>query len=302
MAKRAQVSRPQGRSVHIGLNSVNPGDYSGWDGPLTACEFDARDMQALARGRRMKAVTLLTADATRERVLQEIRDAAKALRRGDFFFLTYSGHGGQVDDVTADEDDRQDETWCLFDGELIDDELYVELGRFRAGVRLLVLSDSCHSGTVVRVGPPRAAAPRAERARSRLMPPEVARRVYLAHKKFYDGLQRAITKEAGKHPVLEPRSGSPGAAVSKRLMAVARGFRGALILISGCQDRQESRDGDRNGAFTAKLLEVWNKGRFRGNYAQFHAAIAAGMPGDQTPNLFTLGNAAAFVSERPWKV
>ena len=32
---------PQGISVHIGLNSVDPGQYEGWNGQLTACEADA---------------------------------------------------------------------------------------------------------------------------------------------------------------------------------------------------------------------------------------------------------------------
>ena len=40
---------PQGISVHIGLNSVDPKQYEGWDGQLTACEADAKDMQALAK-------------------------------------------------------------------------------------------------------------------------------------------------------------------------------------------------------------------------------------------------------------
>src|SRR5882724_9942309 len=32
---------PTGASLHIGLNAVDPKNYSGWDGQLTACEFDA---------------------------------------------------------------------------------------------------------------------------------------------------------------------------------------------------------------------------------------------------------------------
>ena len=79
-----------------------------------------------------------------------MRSAAKTLQGGDLFFLTYSGHGGQVPDVNGDEADKKDETWCLYDGQLIDDELYFELSKFAAGVRILVLSDSCHSGTVTR--------------------------------------------------------------------------------------------------------------------------------------------------------
>src|SRR5262245_53968609 len=143
MAKRGKAkatSSAKGASLHIGLNAVSGAAYGGWDGPLAACEFDANDMAAIAKSKRMKSTTLLTKKATRSSVLSGIRDAAKALTAGDFFFLTYSGHGGQVPDVTGDEADKQDETWCLYDGQLIDDELYFELSRFKSGVRILVLS------------------------------------------------------------------------------------------------------------------------------------------------------------------
>ena len=39
---------PVGRSLHIGLNAVGTAHYGGWRGELTACEFDAGDMAALA--------------------------------------------------------------------------------------------------------------------------------------------------------------------------------------------------------------------------------------------------------------
>ena len=137
-------------SVHIGLNSVSPVHYSGWSGELAACEFDANDMAAIAKASGMKSTVLLTRKGTRANALAAIRAASKQLKAGDLFFLTYSGHGGQVPDVTGEEADKKDETWCLYDGELIDDELYLELSRFAEGVRVLVLSDSCHSGTVTR--------------------------------------------------------------------------------------------------------------------------------------------------------
>ncbi len=114
------------RSLHIGLNAVSPAAYGGWDGPLAACEFDAKDMAAIAKSRGMKTTLLLTKKGTRAHVLATVRSAAKRLVKGDFFFLTYSGHGGQVPDVTGEETDKQDETWCLYDGQLIDDELYFE--------------------------------------------------------------------------------------------------------------------------------------------------------------------------------
>ena len=39
------------RTLHIGLNRVDSKHYGGWDGQLTACEFDAKDMAALCKAR-----------------------------------------------------------------------------------------------------------------------------------------------------------------------------------------------------------------------------------------------------------
>ena len=285
--------------MHIGLNAVNPGDYSGWGGPLAACEFDARDMAAIATAQGMKPTVLLTKDATRAKTLAGIRAAAKQLTSGDLFLLSYSGHGGQVDDISGEEDDKLDETWCLFDGQLIDDELYLELSRFADGVRVLVLSDSCHSGTVTRARP---APPATPGQRPKLMPPDVARKVYADHKAFYDRLQRGVMKASNSTASLDPDAALAHVAVSSRLTNVAAQCKAAVILISGCQDNQTSMDGDRNGAFTEQVLKIWNKGAYRGNYAKFHAAIKAEMPSTQTPNLFQLGPATAFAQENPFSV
>jgi metacaspase-1 len=236
---------------------------------------------------------------TRNAVLAGIRKASSTLGSGDFFMLTFSGHGGQVDDVSGeDEDDKKDETWCLWDSQLIDDELYFELSKFAAGVRVLILSDSCHSGTVARNGPP---PPDEMGLRKRMMPRAVAMRTYLQHRKFYDGLQNHIANAAGKAKLSDPDAVLAALSVqSGRVQAVVKRFRAAVILISGCQDNQSSYDGDQNGAFTGQLLTTWNNGRFAGNYAKLHAQIVAAMPARQTPNLFLLGQAGAFVDETPF--
>ena len=293
-------SKPKGLSLHIGLNAVSPAAYGGWSGDLAACEFDAKDMAAIAASRGMKSTVLLTKKGTRAKTLAAMRKAAKTLRKGDLFFLTYSGHGGQVPDVTGEETDKQDETWCLYDGQLIDDELYFELSRFAAGVRILVLSDSCHSGTVTRAVPPPPDRTRVT-GRSKMMPPAVAIRTYREHQAFYNKLQHDVAKAAGKGAV-DPDSALAQLAVSPRLTAIAKDCKAAVILISGCQDNQTSMDGDHNGAFTEQVLTAWNHGNFRGNYAKFHAAVKAGLPADQTPNLFTLGAAARFLRQQPFSV
>ena len=145
----------KGISLNIGLNSVDPNHYSGWDGQLAGCENDANDLAKVAAGSNFEVKKLLTKDATVENVKNGIQNAAKALNSGDYFLLSYSGHGGQLPDInkderTIDQKDRYDETWCLYDREFVDDELNVSLREFVEGVRIFVLSDSCHSGTVTK--------------------------------------------------------------------------------------------------------------------------------------------------------
>lgn len=299
MSKKPTSARAaKATSLHIGLNSVSPAAYAGWDGPLAACEFDANDMAALARQKGMTASVLLTRKATRAAVLGGLRKAASALRAGDLFFLSYSGHGGQVKDIDHDEADRKDETWCLYDGQLIDDELYFALSRFAPGVRILVLSDSCHSGSVTRDGPP---PPPPPGTRSRQMPAGVAMRVYEAHQAFYDKLQADVTKAAGGR-VVDPDAALSQVGAAGQGGTVVGTFGPAVILISGCQDNQTSLDGEHNGAFTEQLLKVWNHGAFKGTYGSFHVRIRAGMPASQSPNLYVLGDAAAFLGQGPFTV
>lgn len=282
----------KGLSLHVGLNAVDPAHYGGWSGPLTACEADARDMQALATSKGYATSELLTVAASRENVRKRIEVAATSLVAGDIFLLTYSGHGGQVPDSNDPEPDGMDETWCLFDGELLDDELYQLFTRFRQGVRVLVLSDSCHSGSVTRALALKGSSVRSiyesfdavasgESLRYRDMPPEISLRTYEQNRTFYDGLQAK----------------TPGQVESIHDLAAS------VRLISGCQDNQLSADGTFNGLFTAKLKRVWNGGKFKGSYADFHAAIVELMPPVQTPNHYVVGPPdSAFDAQVPFQI
>jgi hypothetical protein len=262
----------KGRALTIGLNAVDPRHYQGWAGELNACEADAQDMAEIAKSKKFGVKKLLTRAATRAQVTGEITKAAKALKKGDIFLMSYSGHGGQLPDLNSDEPDAQDETWCLYDGELVDDELYACLGRFKGGVRVLVFSDSCHSGTVVKMayyqGTTTARGPAlgSQVVRYRFMPPDVALRTYRMNRGFYD----KILKDTKIKDSIEA-------------------VKASILLISGCQDNQLSADGDFNGLFTSQLLRVWKDGSFKGNYKKFHREIMRRMPPDQTPNYFRAG-------------
>lgn len=135
-----------------------------------------------------------------------------------------------------------------------------------------------------------------------MMPPAVAIRTYREHQSFYDKLQHDVAKAAGKTVTADPDTVLAQLAVSPRLTAIAKQFHPAVILLSGCQDNQTSMDGDHNGAFTEQVLKAWNHGSYRGNYAKFHAAVKAGLPASQSPNLFTLGTAARFLRQQPFSV
>jgi len=263
---------PKGMSLHLGLNEVDPKHYGGWRGTLMACEADAEDMAAIAKSRKFSVKMLLTPKATRKAVLAELARAAKTLKAGDTFWLTYSGHGGQLPDKNGDEiDDRQDETWCLFDGQVADDELNDAYAKFAKGVRILVLSDSCHSGTVTKMAfyrgtPKHLPGATDDEPRYRMMPDPVALKTYRENKAFYDPILANVKTRDARAEV-----------------------QASVLLISGCQDNQLSGDGAFNGVFTGNLLAIWQNGAFTGSYARFHRAIVRRMPPDQTPNFFRVG-------------
>ena len=269
---------PKGISIHVGLNHVDPNHYEGWDGELGACEADARDMRTLAKKQGFGGnVLLLSKQATVEAVTQAIADAAKQLVKGDILFLTYSGHGGQVKDTNGDEKDkdRMDETWVLFNRQFVDDEAYDLWRKFQAGVRILVLSDSCHSGTVTRAVPDFIA----DGPRPRAMPRSVGEKVEKAHSALYRSIQAA----------------HPGAEKAR--------VRASILLISGCMDNQFSMDGEKNGAFPGTLKKVWAGGRFTGAYRKFRDKIVSLMDETQTPNYYFIGAAnSTFESQKPFTI
>src|SRR6266545_1224003 len=116
---------PKGLALNIGLDSVDPAHYQGWSGELNACEADANDMAGIAESCGFVAKPLLTKRATRNAVTKALKEASGKLMPGDIFLLSYSGHGGQLPDLNNDEEsDSQDETWCLYNGELVDDEIF----------------------------------------------------------------------------------------------------------------------------------------------------------------------------------
>ena len=277
-SRGARGGIPRALSLHIGLNEFDPAHY-GEPGTLAGCENDARDMAALAKKEGFKPIVppLLTAKATAANVVNAIKKAAATLGTGDTLFLTYAGHGAQIPDTNGDEMDQMDETWCLYDRMLIDDELAALWASFRPGVRIIMLSDSCHSGSVSRAARRGAVEWPAAGKRYRTIPLSRALGIYRNHKGIYDAIQLG-TKTRSQATI-----------------------HASVLLISGCQDNQLSGDGDVNGLFTETLKSVWNGGVFEGTYKNLRDTVAALMPRYQQPRYSLEGAAnATLEQERPF--
>ena len=160
----------------------------------------------------------------------------------------YSGHGGQVPDKNGDEtEDGYDETWVLYDRQLVDDELYALWSKFPAGVRVVVLSDSCHSGSAIR------------ETLDAITPDVLGDLPSIAEaERHADDAESAAARGVQGEPGAlrrDPERPMPPATRSRS--------RRTCCSLSGCQDNQTSADGKRNGLFTQTLLEVWDAGNTR---------------------------------------
>lgn len=165
----------RGRALHIGVRSYDATVYRREVPRVISAEADAAALADLTfREGFIAAPPLLSAAATLAAVEDAFGQAQRDLAAGELFVVSFSGHGGRYadvfDDLTArppgghnrwrDEDgDGMDEAWCLFDGVLLDDRLGELLAGFAAGVEILVVSDSCYAGTMLRAALTAASAP-----------------------------------------------------------------------------------------------------------------------------------------------
>lgn len=272
---------PRGISLHIGVNKVDKNHYlknevTPWDGALDGCEADANKMEALAKKQGFEEnYKLLTQEATTTEVIRIIKKAAADLKAKDYFFITFSGHGGQVDDMNGDEadslenlEDDLDETWCLYDRMLFDDELFQLWSSFKEGVRIILFSDSCHSGSVAKtIGDELPFAP--EGIGYRYATKASLGATYTQRADSYDDLQLKL----GERPIVKAR----------------------VLSFSACQDdelAQESKGESPTGIFTKAVLEAWEVAESIGanSYQEFFNWVKIKTKNDkQTPNYIAFG-------------
>jgi hypothetical protein len=141
----------------VGLKRVDPNapEYSAMNDPerrdgIRGSELDVNNMERLLDKKGFVIMKLLTEQATSKSILKNIDNAASSLNDGDLFIFFFSGHGDQIKDENGDENDHKDEALAAYDRRIIDDELPPRWAKFRPGVRILMISDTCNSGTIFR--------------------------------------------------------------------------------------------------------------------------------------------------------
>lgn len=257
----------KGISLHIGLNEVDSSAYK-VDVPfLPGPESDALSMLKLASQLGYETSLLLGSNATSQNVASQIDSVASKLNTGDIFLLTYSGHGSSIPDKSGDEKDKRDETWVLYDREFLDDEIALHLARIKPSVRVVILSDSCHSGTVAKspISAPKFLKPK-------FLSMELSNQIYELNQQKYDEIRKSTPKQD--------------------LVDEAVG-----CLISGCQDNEPSYD-DNGGLFTKAFLKVWGDGKDL-TPAKLTKSITAILRGIQTPNLLYFGKQSSKFTRSP---
>jgi len=89
--------------------------------------------------------------ATKNNILNALKQLLTNAKDGDTLFFHYSGHGTNTLDRNGDELDRRDEMICPCDYNLISDDELNQIIRLhlKPNVTLFALFDSCFSGTVL---------------------------------------------------------------------------------------------------------------------------------------------------------
>lgn len=241
----------------VGLN------YPGTNAQLSGCVNDMTDWTAVLMERGYTVRPL--AEPTKAELVLALEDLIAQARYRDRVVFTFSGHGTWIPDLDGDEADGRDEALCCRDfaagGVLTDDELHTIFGAARFGVRRLIVSDSCHSGSVSRFSG------------------------YIGKPTPGGDLGVAIPRFLPPINVLAPEDVERAERVEN---TTARSVpRKGTVLISGCGDLEYSYDasfgGRPNGALTRVAIDALSPAGVSPSVAEWYRQIRKRLPSGQYP-------------------
>lgn len=252
-------------SLHTGINKVDASKYVKPIRSLLHAEDDAIYYHQLATGLGFTAQAPLLGSACNSfNLISGLEKVAKQMVSGDLLMFSHSGHGSLVKDLELDEKSGWDQVLVLYDRLFIDDEFAKIWSLFPDGSRIIMITDSCHNGTVAKLfdfelgkdAPP----PPTNASRTRGLSREV--------------VEETFEKDIGYYKSLKLRGGGA--------------IKTVVIHFAACKDMEICDDGgleDSNGLFTRKFIATYDKGNFKGTYQSFFDALDSNCPNYQKPYL-----------------
>lgn len=199
--------------------------------------------------------------ATKKNIISAFKTALRGLTDNDLLYIHYSGHGSYqpCDSFTASsETDFYDEGWVPYDydssGLLIDNEINNMVKTLDPDVHLFICSDSCFSGSVVRLNSPQ------RKYKNRFMPPPLSTVLKSGELELDEYLNPKISRQGeGKNRL-------------KSFIIDTKDKQNNAILISGCGEHQTSADvyipeaRTYHGALTYNLFQILKEHQWKMSY------------------------------------
>ncbi|KAJ3067139.1 hypothetical protein HDU98_009660 [Podochytrium sp. JEL0797] len=267
------------KALMIGIN------YTGSEHALQGCINDAHNIKQMLSQQfgyktDQQSMLMLVDDARDPQHIPTVKNMLGAFnwlvfdaKPGDQLFMSYSGHGSQIQDQDGDRANGLDDTICPVDfateGMIDSDMLHQALVKaMPQGCKLTVIMDCCHSGTILEL--PYTYRPDLDGKMSLQELMQAGKAVVLQAQRLLKGGFSAAMKHEAQ-------------ALKDEVMSLARVFAGATsvnnaseyklesfnenseapkecYLISGCLDEQTSADaqlnGKASGALTFALLSA----------------------------------------------
>ncbi|WP_447600573.1 caspase family protein [Nitrospira sp. Nam80] len=248
--------------------------------PLAGCVADAREWADTLRQLGFEEpVLLLNEEATRQAILDALKELIAAGSPGDVVVFQYAGHGTQLPDEDGDDETGQDQAICSYDFAdgrfVIDDDVAAVFRTIPEGLNVTCFIDCCHSGTITRfaVGGPQGDGGGDRRRRFLPATPAMKR----AHLEFRRGMGR--TRTAGQRGPETMRE----------------------VTFSACLPSEVAYESDGHGDFTVRATKILRAGIAGLTHEQFQDQVtrAFGSMPQQHPTLDCAPSAGASVLLQP---
>jgi hypothetical protein len=155
LAAQPAFADPVRRALLVGVDDYTAGFIPDLRGAKNDISLVTRVLETRMGFDKRNIAVLTDGQATRSAILEAIDDLVDRAGPDDVVYFHFSGHGSQVKDRNGDEPDQLDETIVAVDSrmpgvpDIIDDEIDRRFARIKTRNVMLVF-DSCHSGTVTR--------------------------------------------------------------------------------------------------------------------------------------------------------